>query len=41
MRANEAYIAGETLAVQVAYDGVQPQTVTIEGRPLHIGVTPA
>ncbi len=40
-RANEAYVAGETLAVAVAYDGAQAQTASIEGRDLHIGVARA
>jgi isoleucyl-tRNA synthetase len=40
-RANEAYVAGETLAVAVAYDGAQAQTASIEGRDLRIGVTRA
>ena len=30
-RANEAYVAGETLAVAVAYDGAQAQTATHRG----------
>ncbi len=41
-RAHEPYVARETLAISVAYDGaagVEP--VTIEGRPLHIAVTRA
>ncbi len=37
-REHEAYIARETLAVAIAYDGAGEPTVTIEGRPLAIGV---
>ncbi|MDP9383810.1 MAG: isoleucine--tRNA ligase [Actinomycetota bacterium] len=39
-RAHEAYVAGETLAVSVAYEGNggAPQEATIEGRSLAIGV---
>ena len=38
-REHEAYIARETLAVVVAYDGAGEPAVTIEGRPLAIAVT--
>jgi isoleucyl-tRNA synthetase len=39
-RAHEAYIAGETLAVQVSYGSLdgQPAPVQIDGRQLRIGV---
>ena len=38
-RAHEAYVARETLATSVSYDGdVGAEPVTIEGRPLHIAV---
>jgi isoleucyl-tRNA synthetase len=38
-RAHEEYIAGETLATSVAYDGDRlEQTATIEGRELRIGL---
>ena len=37
-RAHEAYVAGETLALAVAYDGGEGAQATIEGRPLRIGV---
>jgi isoleucyl-tRNA synthetase len=38
-RAHEAYIAGETLATSVAYDGDDlSQSATIEGRELKIGL---
>jgi isoleucyl-tRNA synthetase len=40
-RANEAYVAGETLAVAVTYDSAQAQRASIEGRELYIDVTPA
>jgi isoleucyl-tRNA synthetase len=40
-RANEAYVAGETLAVAVTYDSAQAQRASIEGRELYIAVTPA
>jgi isoleucyl-tRNA synthetase len=38
-RAFEDYLARETLAVAVSYDGAGEPTVTIEGRPLAIAVT--
>jgi isoleucyl-tRNA synthetase len=38
IREHEAYVAGETLATSVAYDGVSGQAATIEGRELAIGV---
>jgi isoleucyl-tRNA synthetase len=39
-RAHEDYLARETLAVSVTFDGaVNVEPVKIEGRPLHIGVT--
>jgi isoleucyl-tRNA synthetase len=39
-REHEEYLARETLAVSVAFDGaVNVAPVQIEGRPLHIGVT--
>ena len=39
-RAHEAYVAGETLAVAVSYDGAQAdgEPATIEGRPLVIAL---
>jgi isoleucyl-tRNA synthetase len=39
-REHESYIAGETLATAVSYDGAGPDTITatIEGRELSIGV---
>jgi isoleucyl-tRNA synthetase len=37
-RAFERYLAAETLALSVAYDGSAADAVTIEGRPLHIAV---
>ena len=38
-RAHEGYLAGETLAVVVGYDGADGDAAaTIEGRPLHIAV---
>ncbi|MGH2968300.1 MAG: isoleucine--tRNA ligase [Solirubrobacteraceae bacterium] len=37
-RAHERYVAGETLAVAVGYDGAGGAAATIEGRPLRIGV---
>ena len=41
-RAHETYLAGETLAVAVGYDGADgTPSATIEGRPLHIGVSRA
>ena len=41
-RAHEAYIAGETLATSVSYDGDSAgETTTIEGRELRIGVARA
>jgi isoleucyl-tRNA synthetase len=41
-RAHEPYLAGETLATRVAFDGAaNGQAATIEGRELLIGVEPA
>ena len=41
-RAHEAYVTGETLAVELAYDGrTDGQEARIEGRELRIGVTKA
>ena len=43
-RAHESYVAGETLAVSVSYDGALPEAgsvVEIEGRELRIGVARA
>jgi isoleucyl-tRNA synthetase len=41
-RAHERYVAGEVLAVEVAYDGAQDgRPATIEGRELRIGVARA
>ncbi|MGH2945251.1 MAG: isoleucine--tRNA ligase [Solirubrobacteraceae bacterium] len=37
-RAHEGYVAGETLAVAVGYDGATDEAATIEGRPLTIGI---
>jgi isoleucyl-tRNA synthetase len=37
-RAFEEYLARETLALAVAYDGADGEAATIEGRPLSIGV---
>jgi isoleucyl-tRNA synthetase len=37
-QAHEAFIAGETLAVAVSYESVEAEPVTIDGRPLCIGV---
>jgi isoleucyl-tRNA synthetase len=37
-RAFEEYLAGETLAVAVGYDGAAGEAATVKGRPLHIGV---
>jgi isoleucyl-tRNA synthetase len=37
-RAFESYLAGETLAVAVAYDGATGEQATVKGRPLQIGV---
>jgi isoleucyl-tRNA synthetase len=37
-RAFEEYLAGETLAVAVGYDGAAGEQATVKGRPLHIGV---
>ena len=39
-REHEAYIAGETLATEVHYDGAGPDVIsaTIDGYELHIGV---
>jgi isoleucyl-tRNA synthetase len=40
-REHEAYVAGETLATEVHYDGAGPDVIsaTIEGRELSIGVS--
>jgi isoleucyl-tRNA synthetase len=41
-REHEPYVAGETLAVSVGYDGAGGlEPVQIEGRSLHIGVARA
>jgi isoleucyl-tRNA synthetase len=42
-REHESYIAGETLATEVSYDGAGPDSIaaTIEGRSLSIGVARA
>jgi isoleucyl-tRNA synthetase len=40
-REHERYLAGETLAISVGYDGTPGEPVKIEGRPLHIGVSRA
>ena len=40
-RTFEPYLAAETLALSVAYDGTAVDAVTIEGRPLHIAVSRA
>ena len=37
-RAHESYLAGETLAVSVTFDGVAGEPATIDGRPLSIAV---
>jgi isoleucyl-tRNA synthetase len=37
-RAHEAYVAGETLATSVSYDGAEAPATTIEGRELRIAV---
>jgi isoleucyl-tRNA synthetase len=37
-RAHEEYVAGETLATNVSYDGAGGATATIEGRELQIAV---
>src|SRR4029453_16835651 len=37
-RAHEEYVAGETLASSIAYDGSGDPAATIEGRELRIGV---
>ena len=37
-RAHEAYLAGETLATAVSYDGLRPAQAEIEGRELRIAV---
>jgi isoleucyl-tRNA synthetase len=37
-RAHEAYVAGETLATSVAFDGADGTPATIEGRELRIGL---
>src|SRR5204862_530564 len=39
VRAHEGYVAGETLATSVTYDGTTGERVEIEGRPLAIAVT--
>jgi isoleucyl-tRNA synthetase len=43
VREHESYVAGETLAAKIDYDGAGPDVVgaTIEGRKLKIGVTRA
>ena len=40
-REHEPYVARETLAVSVAYDGTGAEPVSIEGKPLHISVSRA
>ena len=40
-REHEPYVARETLAVRVTYDGAGVEPVKIEGQPLHIAVTRA
>ena len=41
-RAHEGYVAGETLATALDYDGAEGgQPASIEGRELRIGVSPA
>ncbi len=40
-RAHEDYVAGETLATALSYDGADGAAATIEGRELRIGVTKA
>jgi isoleucyl-tRNA synthetase len=37
-RAHEAYIANETLATQVSYEPFDAEPVTVDDRPLRIGV---
>ena len=37
-RAHEEYVAGETLATSVAYDGADGASASIEGRELRIGI---
>jgi isoleucyl-tRNA synthetase len=37
-RAHQAYIANETLATQVSYEPLDAEPVTIDDRPLRIGV---
>ncbi len=37
-RAHEAYVAGETLATSVSYEGGEGSTATIDGRELAIAV---
>jgi len=37
-RAFEEYVAGETLAVAVSYDGASGEPATVKGRPLHVDV---
>jgi isoleucyl-tRNA synthetase len=40
VRANEAYVTGETLATSLSYDGASGgETTAIEGRPLTIAVS--
>jgi hypothetical protein len=40
-REHKPYVARETLAVSVSYDGTAVAPVSIEGRPLHIAVSRA
>ena len=40
-REHEPYVARETLATSVTYDGTAADPVTIEGKPLHIAVSRA
>ncbi len=39
-RAHEPYVAGEVLATSVAYDATEGAPVRVDGRDLHIAVTP-
>jgi isoleucyl-tRNA synthetase len=39
VRAHEGYVAGETLATSVSYDGAANLTTKVDGRPLLISVT--
>ena len=39
VRAHEAYVAGETLATSVGYDGAAAKAAEIEGRQLLISVS--